>query len=376
MNKLTKVAVAIGAALTAFGAHAQSNNPSPNVTVYGIVDAYVQSLRGDTTLHRVQSGGLNSSRFGLRGIEDLGGGLRAFYTLEAGINVDDGSSAQGGVLFGRQALVGLGSAQFGQVSLGRQYSSIYVATSADFSAFSNSGAGPNTSLIGGFAGGYEPVRGASLTGAPPGAGATGNGGPARVNNSVRYESPTFAGLRVGALYGAGEVADNTSGQRLIDLFARYSASIVDVLASRVSDKAVGGTGTDATTTTLAAAFAFAEGHVYAGFMNVDDGRPANEDGRGYWLGGDYRINRHLVRAQYIVNDPRTGHDTRTQAFGVGYEYDLSKRTALYGSLTRFANQANAGSGGLGRWTAAIPTGLTSASSNDLTELAAGIRHTF
>src|SRR5262245_48049248 len=100
MIKLTKVAFALGTALAAFGAQAQSSGGSSSVTLYGVIDTYLQSARGETTLHRVQSGGLMGSRFGLRGTEDLGGGLRAFYVLEAGINADDGSSAQGGTLFG------------------------------------------------------------------------------------------------------------------------------------------------------------------------------------------------------------------------------------------------------------------------------------
>ena len=375
MHKSTEVTLALSAALVSFGAHAQSTAGSSNVTIYGVVDTYLQSVRGDSTLHRVQSGGLNSSRFGLRGTEELGAGLRAFYTFEAGVNADDGTSGQGGVLFGRQAFVGLRSERLGQVSLGRQYSSVYVAT-GEFSAFGNTGAGPNTSVIGGFAGGYEPVRGASGTGTPPAAGATGNGGPARVNNSVRYESPSIAGFRAGVLYGAGEVADATNDQRLIDLFVRYTVGTVDVIASRVTDKAAGAAGTDATTTTLATALGVGRGRVYAGFANVDDGRAVNEDGRGYWLGGDYRMGAHLVRAQYVVNDPRSGSDNRTQALGVGYQFDLSRRTALYGSLTRFANQANAGGGGLGRWHSAVATGLTSTSSNDITEIAGGIRHSF
>lgn len=376
MHKLTKVSLALGAALAAFGVQAQTSNGSSSVTIYGVVDAYLQSVRGDSTLHRVQSGGLSSSRFGLRGTEDLGSGLKAFYTLEAGFNADDGTSANGGTLFGRQVFVGLGSERLGQISLGRQYSSVWYASN-NYSAFGNSNAGPNTGLIGGFAGGYEPVRGASNGSvAPPASGATGNGGPARVNNSVRYESPEFHGFRAGVLYGAGEVAGATSDQRLIDLFVRYSAGTVDVIASRITDKTTGAIGTDATTTTLATKIAVGRGNVYAGFLNVDDGRAANEDGRGYWLGGDYRLGAHLVRAQYIANDPRRGSDNKTQGFGVGYQFDISKRTSVYGALARYANQSNAGTNGLGRWTSSVPAGLTSAGSNDISELAAGIRHSF
>ena len=220
------------------------------------------------------------------------------------------------------------------------------------------------------------MRGASSTATLSEAGATGNGDPARVNNSVRYESPSFAGLRAGALYGFGEVAGATNAQRLIDLFVRYTAGPVEAIVSQVNDRAQGINAADAATTTLATAIAFGDAHVFAGFMNVNDRRAANLDGRGYWLGADYRIARHLVRAQYVLNDPRTGNDNQTRAFGVGYQYDLSRRTSFYSSLTRFDNQANAGAGGLGRWNATLPMGLTSTSNNDITELVAGLRHTF
>src|SRR5262249_9794157 len=116
MHKSTGVVLALSTALAAFGAQAQtSGNGTSNVTAYGIIDAYVQTARGASSLQRVQSGGLMGSRLGLKGTEDLGSGLRAFYVLEGGINTDDGSSAQGGVLFGRQAVVGLGSERFGQI---------------------------------------------------------------------------------------------------------------------------------------------------------------------------------------------------------------------------------------------------------------------
>jgi len=371
-QRLSSIAVGTCAALLSLAAQAQSSSSS--LTLYGTVDTFVQTARGDGSLSRVQSGGLSGSRLGFRGTEDLGSGLSAIYTLEAGINTDDGSSGQGGILFGRQLFVGLKS-DLGQVTLGRQYSSIYPATT-DFSAFSNNIAGPSTAVIGGFAGGYEPVRGASATANSPAAGATGNGGPARVNNSLRYESPSFAGLRAGVLYGFGEVADATNDQRLIDLFVRYTAGPVDAIVSQVNDRTQGIDPTNVATSTVATAVAFGNAHVFAGFMNVNDCRAANLDGRGYWLGGDYRIANHLLRAQYVVNDPRSGNDDQTRAFGVGYQYDFTRRTAFYSSITRFDNQPNAGVGGLGRWNAAVPTGLTSTSNNDITELVAGLRHTF
>ncbi|MGH6781426.1 MAG: porin, partial [Sphingomonadaceae bacterium] len=96
--------------------------------MYGVADAGVEFVNhqkpGDNTVVRVQSGNLSGSRWGLRGSEDLGGGLRAIFALESGFNVDDGKSAQGSRLFGRQAWIGL-SSTYGTLSLGRHTTAMY-----------------------------------------------------------------------------------------------------------------------------------------------------------------------------------------------------------------------------------------------------------
>src|ERR1700754_2644035 len=100
-------------------AHAQSS-----VTLYGLLDAGIQYTNNVVTggsLFRQTSGNINGSRFGLRGSEDLGSGLKAIFVLEGGISLNNGKSAQDGRLFGRQAYVGLNSDTYGIVSLGRQY---------------------------------------------------------------------------------------------------------------------------------------------------------------------------------------------------------------------------------------------------------------
>ena len=62
--------------------------------------------------------------FGLRGSEDLGGGLKAIFTLESGFNIGNGKFANNSGMFNRQSFVGLSSAQFGTVTLGRQYDAV------------------------------------------------------------------------------------------------------------------------------------------------------------------------------------------------------------------------------------------------------------
>ena len=134
---MTAVALAVTGA-------AQAQTPGTNVTLYGVADAYLQGAKGAESLHRVQSGGLSGSRLGIRGSEDLGGGLHGIFTLETGINVDDGTSGQG-AFWGRQAFVGLDS-NYGKLTLGRQYGSLF-ALSSEFSEFSNGPIGASTAVF-------------------------------------------------------------------------------------------------------------------------------------------------------------------------------------------------------------------------------------
>ncbi|MBV8034798.1 porin [Roseateles sp.] len=353
---LSTLALAAGSA-----AFAQSS-PGPQVTLYGTLDANVQVLDGAARQTRVQSGGLSGSRFGLRGSEDLGGGLSAFFTLESGINVDDGSYGQNS-FWGRQAFVGLGT-PYGKVSLGRQYGSIYTLTN-EFSQFSNVGTGASTAVIGGF-GGYEPVRGSDNS-------ATGNGGPARVNNSVKLESINYGGFSAGALWGLGEVTGNTRGNRVADLYGRYTGHDFDAMVSLVDDKA-DALGRNVRTVSAAAAYDWGNARFNAGAMQVNDRSMADRDGKGYWLGASYRMGQHLFKGQYVESKNAGAlADGKTQAFGVGYQYDLSKRTALYSSVTRFKND---GVGYVSRAAGTIPVGLIDANDRNLTEVVAGIRHSF
>jgi predicted porin len=229
-------------------------------------------------------------------------------------------------------------------------------------------------VIGGFASGYEPVRGASATGVPPASGASNNGGPARVNNSVRFTTATFGGFRASILYGAGEVQGDTWGNRIVDYSARYSNGPFDVMASYIDDKAETATAeTRVGTATIGASYAFNAFRLMGGYLNVDDKRPQDLDGHGWWIGGDYTLGAHVLKAQFVQNKAKQGDDNRTNAYGVGYQYNFTKRTALYGSLAFFNN----GSGtGLGRFNTSIPAGLTVASDNDITEFMVGVRHAF
>ncbi|WP_175687394.1 porin [Burkholderia anthina] len=177
-NKLLTLAAL---AATTGVAHAQSS-----VTLYGVIDAgisYVNHSKtangGSGKLFKYDDGVAQGSRWGLRGTEDLGGGLKAIFVLENGFNSGNGTIGQGGAIFGRQAYVGLSQAQYGTVTLGRQYS-----FSTDILG-SNYSTGGNT-VAGNYA--YHVNDVDQLT-------------SSRINNAVKFQSANYAGFTFGALYG-------------------------------------------------------------------------------------------------------------------------------------------------------------------------------
>ena len=172
-----------------------------NVTIYGVIDLgldYTNNSLGKSQV-QMESGYAQGSRLGFKGNEDLGGGLSAVFQLENGFAADTGKLGQGGLMFGRQALVGLSSKTAGAVTLGRQYDSV-----VDFLA-------PMTAN-GNWAG--------YLFSHPLDNDNTDNS--FRINNSVKYSSPSFSGITFGGLYGFGETAGDNTKNRTYSLGAAYA----------------------------------------------------------------------------------------------------------------------------------------------------------
>jgi general bacterial porin, GBP family len=195
---MMKKTLLVGALTGVFAtmAHAQSS-----VTLYGLIDAGItyNSNVGGKTLWQVTNGAINTSRWGLRGSEDLGGGLKAIFTLENGFSIANGTLSQQGREFGRQAFVGLTSDQFGSVTLGRQYDDVVQSL------------GP-LSLTGTQSGGTffaHPFDNDNLD------------NTFRVNNSVHYQSLNYEGFRLGATYGFSN-STSFSGNREYSVGATYS----------------------------------------------------------------------------------------------------------------------------------------------------------
>jgi len=126
-------ALAVLAAASA-GAYAQSS-----VTLFGIIDEagrYVKN--GDLKIKSLASGGINTSRLGVRGTEDLGGGLKAGFWLETGLNADSGTQSDSTRFWNRRTTVSL-LGNFGEVRLGRDFTPTYTGYS-DYDVFGDNGA--------------------------------------------------------------------------------------------------------------------------------------------------------------------------------------------------------------------------------------------
>jgi len=188
-------------ALAALGVFAGAAHAQSSVTLYGIIDAgflYSNNSAGQKQ-YALNSGNVQGSRWGLRGTEDLGGGLKALFVLENGFNVFNGRLGQGGAEFGRQAYVGLSTAQFGTVTLGRQYDSVVDYTGA-FEVGS---------------------QWATYFGAHPGDLDNMNNSN-RVNNAIKFTSANYAGFTFGGLYSLGGVAGQFNRNQIWSVGLGYS----------------------------------------------------------------------------------------------------------------------------------------------------------
>lgn len=201
----------LGAACVAAG-FASAAVAQSGVTFYGIVDPAVvfvnnvQVNKAGGVLHGAHLYSLQDattsayagSRFGLKGSEDLGGGASATFTLENGFNAATGALGQGGLLFGRQAFVGLGNANLGSVTIGRQYSSMIDYLS------------PMTAVSqwGGFISAHpDDIDNLGLTN--------------RENNAVKFTTLNWKGLSAGVMYGFGGVAGQMARNQVISAGAGY-----------------------------------------------------------------------------------------------------------------------------------------------------------
>lgn len=382
MNHSYRIA-AVGACLAACAgmpAHARADEtPSAagtSVTLYGILDTGLEYLdnaassKGTThSVTRLSSGNMSGSRWGITGREDLGGGTRAFFLLESGINIDTGASLQGGREFGRLAYVGIADERLGTVSLGRQ-GGLFLDWVSE----------------------YNPLKNAVY--------AIKMQDPAfsdRLDNTVRYEK-RFGGLSAIAQYSFGydsvtygaQPAGDTRYARVIEAGLRYKHGPFS--ATLVYDQKNGGsTSPTAAHTTkaggyegdmdrrigVAASYRFSSVTTYAGYRYLDShavhlstlSSSPVEASSLYWLGSTWYAQPDLVFSGTAMYQNFYGNSRDPWSFQVDADYFLSKRTDLYLNLGYVLNRngSNLGLNGFGTDVVA---------GKNQFGLMAGIRHKF
>ncbi|AKC69138.1 porin [Pandoraea oxalativorans] len=328
-----RLAMAAGLALLTTTANAQSN-----VTLYGIIDTgvvyYNQAAAGGSFVGVPTLTGELPSRFGLRGVEDLGGGLKAVFTLENGFQPGTGSLNYGGRLFGRQANVGL-AGEWGTVLIGRQNNMSFFATlNADI-------IGPSNMSMASF----DPYLANT-----------------RSDNAVSYMGK-FHGVTLGATYSfgrdtanaggpsatgcPGQVAGNFRACKQYTGLIGYDYQDFGIAASY--DQMRGNVGAAAPLTSAAytdsrgivnAYYKLSWGRVGGGWIhrNVDAGA-ASLQSDIYFLGATY-----LPTIEWALDFQALRYQVKSKSNATllvsRATYSLSKRTSVYGMVGWVGNSEN------------------------------------
>lgn len=306
----------LGAALAACAGAASAQS---GVTIYGRVDIAAQYSTTTSTVNdnisEIASGGIGPSIWGLRGIEDLGGGLSAFFNLEAHFQADNGASigpgagqlGSGG--FRRQANVGLKS-QWGSVTLGRQYSPAILA---------NLGTEPR-----GFKENLSGLYPYAFNQFP--AGNTQNDLGIFIGNAVSY-SNNFGPVYVGAAFGAGE-----NFGRTVAIGANYTTNAFVISGSYQEIDAPTSDSDGTTHYMIGAALPLGAFKIKGLYQHSTEDVLGTEVSKvDVWsIGADWTwaSNNTATIAYYDAKDDRTVGD-KTKTLVLSNDYSLSKRTILY-----------------------------------------------
>ena len=281
-------------ALAVLGAFAGAASAQSSVTLYGKLDLGFAKAAGSAD-KQVADG--SSSRVGFRGVEDLGGGLKALFQFEHRFNPDTGTVTNTAFWHGLST-VGLGGS-FGTVNLGRQYTAAYSLATGVIDPF-----GGDT---------VADLRGESLTKSVA---------RLRTENSVRYDG-AFGGLKV-----AADIAETPAGgvDRPYSVAAQYAAGPFMVAASYDNP-----TGANDNLATLGGSYAFGPAKVSLGIGRGDN--DSNVRVKQALAGVTVSVGAAgQVLAGYAQQE--VGTADATKKVSLGYRHNLSKRTQLYTDVTR------------------------------------------
>ena len=365
--KKSLIALAVLAASGA--AMAQSS-----VTLFGIVDTNVSYLDGVSNAagtntdskYGIGTSGNATSRLGFRGVEDLGGGLKAGFHLEGEIFGDDGNAS--GFNFKRRSTVSL-MGNFGEVRLGRDLTPGY-SKFISYDLFGQVG-------IGQFMG-WSNWNGNNQTTANNNNDANG----IRSSNMISYYTPNFSGFTAGLGYGFDEKADTTNSKkgRYVGGYVAYDNGPLSVALSYDESSALtlgsGATavnGADRNRLTLGGSYNLNVVKLNAILQQTKDDVPGGSERKvnAYMLGASAPVGAGEVKLQYALYDQKA-IDSKAHQISLGYVHNLSKRTAVYGTVAymdnKDASKLNLSAKGLGT--------IDARAGDSQTGVQVGIRHSF
>ena len=377
MKDVVKTGIALAVACLACQAHAQNT-----VTLYGVVDTglmYIHNSGGHSTQVLMTSGAESGSRFGLKGSEDLGGGLKAIFQIENGFNSTNGKLGQGSRMFGRQAYVGLAGNGWGTVTLGRQYD-------------------PVVDLV-------QPVQGDNwLGGFFTSPGDIDNAdNSVRFNNAVKWASPNWSGLQLEAMYSFGGVAGSVGSGQTYSGAASYSNGALSLAAGYLHIDNGNTSLSTRGTTSADSLFNSSVNNAYVSSRSINIARVGGNYVLGsVTLGGYYSFSQYnpdasstftkaekyhngevyavwqvtpalLTQAGYDYMKSSGDSSAKQNQFSIGVDYFLSKRTDVYGVA---AYALASGQNGAGSAQAVIGSNDVDSGSNKQALVTVGLRHKF
>lgn len=338
MTKTTRLMLAVLAVCGTSAAMAQSS-----VTLYGRVNTTVENVKfGADKVTEMNS---NGSFVGFRGVEDLGNGLKVGFQLESLFNSDDGTGSTGsGINFSRHSEVNL-SGNFGTVRLGTFNAASYLAT-ADYISMHNHDTGLSSDML------YAYTM--------------------RETNKLAYVSPTFGGFTTEIQHSFHEEA--TGGRNAWDLAVNYANGPLGLgLGYSNSPTEVNGYGTDkgqqfaARVSYAINALTLGAYYQYAKLQDVN-ATDADAKRHAYRLSAMYTMgasefHANVGRADKMKVAGTSVNSSAATQWTLGYNYNLSKRTKVYGYFTKVNNGSNS-------------SYLTDVAGEDARSVAIGVRHLF
>ncbi|WP_186310886.1 porin [Paraburkholderia sp. BCC1886] len=290
------------------------NAYSPGITLYGAVDQAVGFTKGAQTAFVQQSGGQWTSKFGFFGVEDLGGGYRVRFDLESGFNAANGGFGTSNTLFNREAWVSVGSRNAGELKFGLQ-DDVGVPLFVD--VFGQVGTVSAVAFLTAWV--YDLGPGASYE-------------PARLPNAISYSTPWFGpfnGQLAVSLASQGSTAPTVTTRAValnyydgrvfgtLSYLGNYALNALTTSSYVRTDNFAAGAVYDTGRYVLSAEYSFLA-------PRLAEDRVASL----YTLGGLYRYKHNDFRAE-LAYRAVGGFSDHSYGVTLGYDYNLSQRTALY-----------------------------------------------